>query len=57
MSLWWNGSVKATVERKEAAWKEVLGAKGGFAKERFMEIYKNEKKKMLKVVYNRTKRM
>ena len=25
-SVWWNDEIKAAVERKEAAWKEVLGA-------------------------------
>ena len=26
-SVWWNNEVKAAVKRKEAAWKEVLGAR------------------------------
>ena len=25
-NVWWNNEVKAAVRRKEAAWKEVLGA-------------------------------
>ena len=29
--VWWNDMVKAAVERKEAAWKEVLGAMGEVA--------------------------
>ena len=34
--------VKAAVERKEAAWKEVLGAKDEAAKDRCMETYKED---------------
>ena len=26
-SVWWNDEVNAAVKRKEAAWKEVLGAR------------------------------
>ena len=37
--------MKSAFERKEAAWKEVLGARGEVAKDRFMEIYKEEKLK------------
>ena len=33
-NVWWNDVVKAAVERKEAAWKEVLGARYNVAKER-----------------------
>ena len=32
--------VKAAVERKEAAWKEVLGARDEVANERRLELYK-----------------
>ena len=32
-SVWWNDEVKAAVKRKEAAWKEVLGARDEDAKE------------------------
>ena len=35
--VWWNDEVKAQVERKEVAWKEVLGARNETAKERCME--------------------
>ena len=47
--------VNAVGEKKEAAWKEKLGAKDEFAKERCMEAYKEEKR-MLKGVYFRIKR-
>ena len=36
-----NDVVKAAVERKEAAWKEVLGAREDIAKDRCMEVYKD----------------
>ena len=31
-SVWWNDDIKATVRRKEAAWKEVLAVSDGEAK-------------------------
>ena len=37
----WNNVVKPAVERKE-----VLGARDDAAKERYMEVYKKEKKKL-----------
>ena len=39
-SVWWNA-----VKRKEAAWKEVLGARD---EERYMEGYREEKRKVKK---------
>ena len=39
-SMWWNDKVKASVKRKEAAWKEVLTASDEEAKERCMEAYR-----------------
>ena len=35
--------VKDAVERKEVAWREVLGARDEVAKDRCMEAYKEEK--------------
>ena len=35
--VWWNDKVKGTVRRKEAAWKKVLGARDGEAKENCKE--------------------
>ena len=40
----WSDEMKAAVERKEAPWK-VLAARGEFAKERFVDAYKEEKRK------------
>ena len=46
----WNDEVKAAVRRKEAAWKKVLGARDEDAKERCLEIYKEEKRKVKKCI-------
>ena len=35
--------VKVSVERKEGAWKMVLGARDEVAKEKCIEVYKEEK--------------
>ena len=43
------------VERKEGAWKEVLGARDEVAKERCMETYKEEKRKVKKCIYQSKK--
>ena len=45
-SLWWNDEGKAAVRRKAAAWKEVLAASYEEAKERCMEVYREEKRKV-----------
>ena len=44
-SVWWNDEIKSAVRRKEAAWKEVLAANDEKEKERFMKMYREEKKK------------
>ena len=38
----WYNEAKVAVESKEATWKEVLGARDESAKERCMEVYKEE---------------
>ena len=38
--------LKDAVKRKEAAWKEMLGARFEDAKERYLEVYKVEKRKV-----------
>ena len=45
-SLCWNDGVKAAVRRKEAAWKEALAATDEETKERYMEAYREEKRKI-----------
>ena len=44
-NVWLNDVVKAAVKRKEAAWKEVLGARDEVAKDICMKIYKAERLK------------
>ena len=50
-SVWWNDEIKAAVRRKEAAWKEVLAASDKEAKERFIEAYREEKRKVKRCIY------
>ena len=44
------------VKRKKDAWKQVLGARDEAAKERSMEIYREEKRKVKSCIYIRVKR-
>ena len=53
--MWWNDQVKATVKRKEDAWKEVLGTGDEDAKERCSEVYKEEKRKVKRYIYQSEK--
>ena len=39
---WWSDQVKAMVKRKEDTWKEVLGVRNKDARERCLEVYKEE---------------
>ena len=50
-----NYEVKGVVKRKEAAWKEVLGAREEDAKERCMEAYKEENRKVKRCIYQSKK--
>ena len=50
-SVWWDNQVKAVVKRKEDAWKEVLGARDEVARERCLETYKEEKRKVKRCIY------
>ena len=45
-SVLWNDEIRAAVCRKEAPWKEVLAANVEDAKERCMESYREEKRKV-----------
>ena len=47
----WNDEVKPAVRIKQAAWKEVLAASDEEAKERCMEVYKKEERKVKKGLY------
>ena len=52
----WNDEVIAAVKRKESASKEVLGDRCEEAKERCMAVYREEKRKVNRCIYIRTKR-
>ena len=43
--------VKAAIERKEIAWKEALRARDETARERFMEVYIEENRKVKMCIY------
>ena len=43
--------VKTTVEGKEAAWKEVVGARYDVVKERYVEVFKEEKGRVKRCKY------
>ena len=45
-SVCWSNQVKAAVMRSKVSWKEVLRARNGEAKERCLEVYKEEKRKV-----------
>ena len=44
--MWWNDEISAAVRRKKAAWKGVLAASDEETKERCMEAYREEKRKV-----------
>ena len=43
-SVWWNEVLKAVINRKEDAWKQMFGARDEAAKERCMEAYREDKR-------------
>ena len=49
--VWRDAGIKAAVKRKEAASKEVLLASDEEAKERCMEAYREEKRKVKRCMY------
>ena len=55
--MWWKNEVKATVKRKEGAWKEVLAASDQEAKETCMEAYREEKRKVKRYIYQSKKKV
>ena len=54
-SMWWNDEIKAAVRRKEAGWKGVLVASDEETKERCMEVYRKEKRKVKRCIIQRKK--
>ena len=55
--MWWNDKIKAAVTRKEAAWKEVFVASNEETKERCMEAYKEEKRKVKRCIIQTKKKV
>ena len=53
--MWWKDEVKAEVSKKEAAWDEMLGARDEKEKERFMDAYREEKRKIKRCIYQNKK--
>ena len=49
--MWWNYEVKAAVRRKEDTWKEELTASDEKARGRCMEVYREEKRKLKRCIY------
>ena len=56
-SVGWNDHVKTAVQRKGDAWKEVLGARDEDARERYLKVYKEEKRKVKRCIYQRKKKV
>ena len=54
-SVWWNDEIKAAVRRKKGAWKEVLAASDEKAKERCMEAYREENRKVKRCIIQKKK--
>ena len=55
-SVWWNEEIKAVFRRKEAAWTEVWASSNEEAKERCMEVYRKEKRKVKRCIYQSRKK-
>ena len=49
--MWGNDEIKAAVKGKEAPWKEVLVASDEEAKERCIQVYREEKRSVKRCIY------
>ena len=56
-SVRWNDKIKAAVRRKEAAWKEVLAASNEETRERCIEAYREEKRKVERCIIQSKKKV
>ena len=56
-SVWWNDEIKAAARRKEAAWKGVLVPSDEETKERCMEVYREEKRKVKRCIFQSKKKV
>ena len=52
-SVGWNDQVKAAVMRKEDTWKKVMGARDEDARERCLEVHKEEKRKVKRCIQSK----
>ena len=56
-SVWWNDEIKTAVRIKEAPWKRVLAASDEETKERCMEAYREQKRKVKRCIIQSRKRV
>ena len=56
-SMWWNNEIKTAVRRKEAAWKEMFSYSDEEGKERCMEAYREEKRKVKRSIIQSKKKV
>ena len=56
-NVWRKVEIRATVRRKEAAWKVELAASNEEAKEICMEAYRKEKRRVKRCTYQRKKKV
>ena len=54
-NVWWNDMVNAVVKRKVTTWKELLEARDLVAKDRCMELYKEETREVRRCIYKSKK--
>ena len=55
--VWWNDKIKTSVRRKEDAWKGLLAASDEETKERRMEAYREEKRKVKRCIIQSKKKV
>ena len=55
--MWRNDEIKVANRKKKAAWKEVLAASDEEAKERRMEAYREEKRKVKRCIIQSKKKV
>ena len=53
--MWWNNLANTAAKRKEYTYKEVLGARDVYTKERCRKVYKEEKRKVKRFIYQSKK--
>ena len=56
-SVWWSDEIKTAVMRKEVAWKIVLAASDEESKERRMEVYREDKRRVKRCIVQSKKKV